>query len=220
MCQTTQGKEGFSLVELLVVIAIISLLGVMAAPVVSSLMGAKTLDRGTYDLAGVLEQARSEAVARQTYVWVGIKPVPTANGQEIQVAMVCSRDGTGTNTDPSNLTNLSKVLHFPNLSLVAWSGLKASTQNLFTKATPVSVSSNVAGIAFTSGQTQFEGTTLTFTPEGEVLLKGAARSSDGFNPWIDVSLRLAHGTTVAPGADDASVLIEGATGSVKIVCLQ
>ena len=220
MRRTTPRQEGFSLVELLVVIAIISLLMVMAAPVVSSLMGAKTLDRGTYDLAGLLEQARNEAVTRQTYVWVGIKPVPTAHGLEIQVAIVCSKDGTGTNTDPSNLANLSKVFHLSNLSLVAWSGLKASTQNLFTNATPVSVSSNVAGIAFTSGQTQFQGTTLTFTPGGEVLLKGAAKSTDGFNEWIDVSFRLAHGTTVAPGADDASVLIEGATGSVKIVCLR
>jgi prepilin-type N-terminal cleavage/methylation domain-containing protein len=216
----SKSNRGFTLVEMMVVLAIICILAVISVPVITSLMGAKNLDRGTYDLAGVIEQARDEAVTRQTYVWLGITPVQTSIGMEIQVAMVCSKDGTGTNTAQSNLTSLSKIIHISSIALTKWSSLKASTQNLFTNAIPASVSTNTTGISFTVGQTQFTGTTLTFTPGGEVLLKGAASSDDGFNSWIDVSLQQAHGTTVSLGADDASVLIEGATGAVKIVCLQ
>lgn len=219
MRQISGFNRGFSLLELLVVVTIISLLAVISIPAFSAIAGARNMVRGAYDLASVIEQARNEAVTRQTYVWVGIKPVETITGREIQVAIVGSKDGTGTNTAQDNLTNLSKVLRIANASLTDWSGLKVTTRNLFTKALPDSVSANDEGITFVIGRSEFKGTTLTFTPKGEVLLKGSVSSDDGFNSLIDVSFRQVHGKTVKPEADDVSVLIEGATGAVRIVCL-
>ncbi len=212
--------QGFTLFELLVVLSIMAILALISVPIISSIAAAKNLDGGINDLVGMIERARSEAVTRQTYVWLGIAPVQTSSGtMQVDVAMVCSKDGTGTNTAASNLTNLTKVVHLTNLSLTDWGGLKQSTKDLFTTATPASFSTNATGITFTAGQTSFTGKTVTFTPQGEVMLKGAAKGDDGFDSWIDISIRQAHGTYVATTADDAAVLIQGSTGTVQVVRL-
>src|SRR5438128_1122631 len=75
--------SAFTLVEMLVVIAIIALLMVLVAPAFTSLKGAGDVTNAAYTIKGVLEQARTTAMASNTYSWVGFyeedASVPSAN---------------------------------------------------------------------------------------------------------------------------------------------
>jgi prepilin-type N-terminal cleavage/methylation domain-containing protein len=95
--------SGFSLVELLSVMAVIALLMAMVAPAFNGIRGGANVNRATFELAGVLEQARSYALAQNTYVWVGFfeedvlqgpqNPAQPGQGGRVVVSVVASRDG-------------------------------------------------------------------------------------------------------------------------------
>ncbi|XHR30593.1 MAG: Tfp pilus assembly protein FimT/FimU [Chthoniobacteraceae bacterium] len=209
--------KGFSLVELLVVMGIIVMLVFVAIPIFRGMQSAQMVTQGTYDAAGLLELARMEAITRRTYVWVGFQN-STPPG-EIRMAAVYSRDGTS-DANASNLMNLTRVLHIKNALMTNWDDLKNSTRSLLTDGTSISVALNSAGISFTAGTSRFEKTTITFTPRGQAMLKGTPTADDGYIPLIDVSFRQSHGQTVQPNADDSALIVNGATGTPKIIQLQ
>ena len=213
-----RARRAFSLVELLAVIAVIGTLAFATAPAMRSMLASQKLAQGAHDMASLLELARSEAVGRQTYVWVAFENVQTSLGREVRAVAVESVDGSGTNTSEANVSPLSRVLVIPDAALASWEELKESTRGLEDNLTPASVAKNESGMAFSVGRTRFSsGTPLTFTPRGEVLLKAAAGPHDGYNPQVDVSLRQARGTEVVSGADDAAILVDGATGAIRIL---
>lgn len=63
-------RIGFTLVEMLAVIAIIGFSTALAVPSLPSLLGTKGISKAVNDTSGILELARTEAMARKTYVWV------------------------------------------------------------------------------------------------------------------------------------------------------
>jgi len=209
-------KDGFSLLELLVVIGLVALLSILAVPAWNSLAGGGRFTQAAYDASGLLELARSEAVSRQTYVWVGFQPITNEGNLEIRMAAVASRDGSATNTSASNLQGLTRVLRMPQTALTRLSDLNPRTQDLFTPAT-ASVATNSIGLNFSVGKQSFVGKTITFTPKGEALLQGVIGPDDGYDPYIDVSFRKAQGTTVKTDADDAAVIVDGGTGTIRLI---
>jgi prepilin-type N-terminal cleavage/methylation domain-containing protein len=214
--------RGFSLVEMLVAISVLGILAVFTTPAFQVLTKSRTMAQGAYDIAGLLELARNEAVARQTYVWVGFQSIDTATGREIHAAAVYSLDGSGTNTNADNLSALSRVVKIRGAALGEWSSLKSDTRNLLpSSVATASVATNSAGITFDVGRTSFQNRlSLTFTPRGEALLQGVVGPNDGYDRLIDISIREIHGSTVPPSADDAALIVEGSTGSVGILRLQ
>src|SRR6266446_7876636 len=64
-------SRGFTLIELLVVMAIILILMVLVAPAFTSLKSAGDVTSAAYTVKGVLDQARTYAMANNTYTWVG-----------------------------------------------------------------------------------------------------------------------------------------------------
>jgi prepilin-type N-terminal cleavage/methylation domain-containing protein len=218
-------RKGFTLMELLVVLAIISILSALTLPSLMSVLQTRNFSQNLVQLSEVLEIARSEAVARDTYVWVVVQKT-TDNGRSgLQVVALASIDGTGNNTTSTNLTGLTKVTLLPGITLCSWTSLKEATQGVSTNYfsvpfSPLSLANDTNGISFQAGSTSFtQKTSITFTPRGEALLDGTVSLTTGYDPYIDVSLQITHGTQVAANAQDASIVIDGSTGATQIVRL-
>jgi Tfp pilus assembly protein FimT len=96
--------------ELLVVLAILTILATVTIPSISGLNRSGRFNQGLSQITGVLEEARSYAVAQNTYVWVAFYPVDASqltgpqtdpSGDHLIVATYASNDGT----DPINWTS-------------------------------------------------------------------------------------------------------------------
>lgn len=201
------------------VIGLVTVLSVMAVPAWNSITGSSRFSQAAYDVGSLLELARSEAVSRKTYVWVGFQPITNEGNLEIRMAAVASRDGSAANTNASNLQGLTRVLRVPQAELSRWADLGNATRALFDDQSS-SVATNTAGLNFSIGSQKFTGRSITFTPKGEALLQGVVTLDDGYAPFIDVSLRRARRTTVLTNSDDAAVIVEGGTGSVRLIRVQ
>lgn len=102
------GMRGFSLTELLVVMALMALLTMFLGPAVKSLKSSGDFSGALYKIAGMLQEARTYAVANNTYVFVGMAEVDAAQrdsaspqtpasasaGGRVALAAFASRDGT------------------------------------------------------------------------------------------------------------------------------
>jgi len=97
-----RAQDAFSLIELMVVIAIIVLVSALIAPAFRSLKGAGDVTSAAYTVKGVLEQARTYAMANNTYTWVGFyeedvsQPStnpPTPGVGRLVMSIVAANDG-------------------------------------------------------------------------------------------------------------------------------
>src|SRR5213592_1192477 len=78
--------SGFTLVELLVVIGIIILLTALLTPAFTNLKSAGDVTSAAYTIKGVLEQARTYAMANNTYTWVGFYEENTTDASPTSIA--------------------------------------------------------------------------------------------------------------------------------------
>src|ERR1700722_5827359 len=69
--EMSENHKAFTLVELLMVIVIIAVMLVLSIPAFYAIKGGSDITKAAYDISGVLEQARTYAMANNTYVWVG-----------------------------------------------------------------------------------------------------------------------------------------------------
>jgi prepilin-type N-terminal cleavage/methylation domain-containing protein len=109
-------EGGFTLIELLVVIAIIIVLTALLVPAFTNMKSAGDVTSAAYTIKGVLDQARTYAMANNTYTWVGFfeenvstpstNPATPGTGR-IVMSIVASKDGTmlytGTLSSPVTL---------------------------------------------------------------------------------------------------------------------
>lgn len=125
--------SGFTLVEMLVVIVIIAVLMLLLAPAFTSLKQAGDVTSAAYTIKGALEQARTTAMATDTYTWVGFYEEdasvsstnpPTPGNGRLVISIVASTDGTnvyGSNTsgpiDPTKLRQVGKLVKIENVHL-------------------------------------------------------------------------------------------------------
>ena len=246
MNQVPQRKDlkGFTLIELLVVMAILVLLTAAAGPAFNAIMAARGVDSGASNVADFLEMARTEAVTRQTYVWVGISGTDTSGNQTLQMAAAFSVNGSGVDTSSTNVRPFTRLLQVQNVAFTPWSSLKTSTTNSWTAGTPADVYPATpitsgtfgfigGGVHFTNGLTNSPNAILTYTPQGQLTMSGTAnwQSSYGctlsgtFSPFFGIALRQSHGTAIPPPGNtaagltvnDAAVVIDAATGATTIV---
>jgi len=141
---SSNDDSGFTLIELLVVVAVIVLMTSLAIPAFNAIRGGTDFTTEVYDIAGTLDQARSYAMANNTYVLAGIAEVsaaldssasPQLSGTgRIAMAIVASKTGTRpyqslitTNSlgnwqtsayNTSAFLAVTKILVLPNLHLV------------------------------------------------------------------------------------------------------
>jgi type II secretory pathway pseudopilin PulG len=98
--------RGFSLIELLAVMGFMSLLLAVTVPAINSLKGSGDFTRAVDEVELTLNMARTHAMARNTYVWVGFyeesasagsggASIPPYEGKgQVVMGMMASVDGT------------------------------------------------------------------------------------------------------------------------------
>jgi prepilin-type N-terminal cleavage/methylation domain-containing protein len=202
-----KGNTGFTLIELLVVVALIAVLSFLAAPAFQSIGRARGVTQAADIMVTAVELARTEAVNRRTYVWLAVRQETNNGRNDLQVAVVGSRDGTTKGGD--NLLPLVRPQTMERIALV----------DSETAGTAAELSGVNAGLVFQSGPYAFgDGRTLTFFPTGEVTTAAAPGAAEGFMPLLAIGLAPLKGDQ--PDTDPnarAAVLIDGSTGSAKLI---
>jgi prepilin-type N-terminal cleavage/methylation domain-containing protein len=217
--QSQRSRRGFTLVELLTVIAIMALMTGAAVSAVSAIKDAGSLTRGASDLTGTLDQARSYAMANNTYVFVGLTERdgvnPDLEGQgQVIVTIKGSRNGTRDfGTGGANLQELTKIRRLENLRIA--DGLP-NTGELSRPA--VTDSYRVGNEAFAAPESisargyQFT-KIIQFDPRGAASVPS---STPMIPQWIEIGLAPVRGPAAEGGENCAVLVLDGVTGSTKI----
>ena len=245
MTARSSAAAAFTLVELLVVVGIIAVLMVLMVPAFTTIKGGSDVTSAAYQIAGVLEQARTHAIAHNTYVWVGFyeenansvsatSATPPYPGKgRVLIGIVASRDGTeildqgdpATPLPAAKLVSLGKLVRLENLHLV---DIGAPTGGDETRLDGRPRSPYQGGFA-TQNRISSENTEQTkfpFTEQGYTFHKtirfsptGEARINSTYNyrNVAEIGLRPTHGTTVDTTTRNvAAVQLTGVSGAVKI----
>lgn len=216
-------RSGFSLVELLVVIAVIALMVAAAIPAINGIGRGQAMGKTIDELSALIEYARTEAMARSTYVWVGFtNRTNSANNAELMAMVFASRDGTATAKASDNLIEpMGKPVRFGNIQLTDRSQIDPKVQALLLPGTTAALSDNTDPKTLPAVQGVTFDRTITFAPGGEAMLVKEPSSVTGFDNVIDISLRPMRGTNPDPSTPDhASIWLYGATGRLQVYRLQ
>lgn len=197
---------GFTLVELLVVIAILAISLTLAVPAMVSIAQGQGMKRAVGEISGLAEQARAEAMATSTWVWLGLKEEMSDGQKKLTAVLICSKDGTS-NTTASNLRLIRNPVRIENVkvlsSLTDWASSMPGTQPL--ASATFALSPTIRG-----QQVDFSGTVLGFSPRGEASLGNGA-----VPPWIEIGLRELRGETEITNKT-ASIRISGFSGQQNV----
>jgi hypothetical protein len=116
----------------LIVMSIVALLLVLMGPAFTSLKSGTDVTSAAYTIKGVLDTARTYAMANNTYTWVGFYEEdvsqsstcpPTAGTGRVVMSIVASKDGTkvydanSTSIDPTRLIQVGKSVKIENIHL-------------------------------------------------------------------------------------------------------
>lgn len=229
-----RNDRAFSLVELLVVMGIIGILATLMMPAFNALSGSGTLTKSSSDISDLLKQARSYAMGKNTYVYVGIQEVdmisPTTNNGigRVALATVASEDGTRpyANTPgplaAASILPLGKPHYFDNLhitnigSLVSGPNMTGRPSN-----NVVDLSTNYSTVTFnwTNGSANYAFTqVIEFDPQGVARVQNNSTYSPAIMNYIELALIPTHGN-IAPAkvpANQAAIQINGLTGAVRV----
>jgi prepilin-type N-terminal cleavage/methylation domain-containing protein len=225
-------RRGFTLVEMLVVIAIMVVLFSAGIPAVENLGASRGISSATSQISGALELAKSTAVARNTYVWVGfanVGPNSDRNG-ETCIGIMMSKDGTKSSL-LANLAPVGKLVAIENVALAEPSELPSALRSRLpdeiktetsTNKYVVNLNNNLANYTFKKSNLA-SGTTVTFkddfiliSPQGEVV---ANADSDSFVPQTMIGLTQSrqNKSLGAASKDGAVVVFHGGTGQIQVL---
>jgi len=231
--------SAFTLLELLIVIGIMSLLMTLLSPVVGAFKGSGDINKASGDIQGILEQARSYAMANKTYVYAGLKEVDviTANPSgigRVGIAVIASLDGTqpwsstNANITPSaTITNtmlISKLRYFDNLHITNTGSLTSGTNMTSRPSDSVlDLSTSTSKVTFNYSNAS-SGANYPFTQVIEFDPRGVARVQTNPSPdtsinstYIEIPLVPCRGNqALTTPANQAAIQIDGITGAVRV----
>ena len=234
--------KAFTLIELLVVMSIMILIASFVVPNLPAMLGAQGVSKAVADAGGILELARTEAMSRKTYVYVGFIDGTNAFGnRQLLIGAVASQDGmpidpaTARTTGTGNLGAITKLVAVENVQLMKTpedfpANLRSGKNPLPTAAFDYLISSvsggkfNQAAATNTSASFRLGGKDFTnapqlvFSPQGELI--GAASpldpGSSEYLPYALLGMRPSHGTQANnSSANWAVLLLHGGTGIVQ-----
>ena len=211
-------RSAFSLVELLVVIGILAMTITLLTPVISGLAGGRQVTSAVSDFALLLEHARTQATARQTYTWVLFGEEKGQGGKDrLSAVVLASMDGTP-DSSSGNLRQISRRLVFENVVLADADALHIRTQTMLPgTARGVQIASASPGFTHQSGGTTFDHG-FAFSPRGEAMVDASTGHAAGFDRMLDIGIRQTRaGQPPTPNADDAAIVLFGASGRAVVI---
>jgi len=214
----------------------------LAIPAMNSLKGAGDVTKAVYDIKGVLDQARTYAIANNTYTWVGFfeedgsknSATPAVPGTgRVVVATVASKSGTrGYDlTNPasliaSNLTPIGKLQRFDNIHMAP---LFSSLPNSGGLSRPT-ITGGTGGTFYIIGSDACQSKTpfcwpvgataqytfirvLYFDPQGIARIQSAQQ--DDIALYMEIGIQPVRGNVVKSD-NNAAIQIDGMTGATRI----
>ena len=225
-------SSGFTLLELLIVMVIMGALYWITLPAMQSLKSAGGLTTSSSAVEAILSQARTKAMASDSYVFVGfyesdgsqantVRPAPAGVGR-IWVAAAITKDGTqgynATNAavwSASNLIPVGKLQFFDNIHLATNASfyLTNGTSNTVSPVGDSSATNTLFGWPIENARsvTQFTNGVIQFTPQGTAMLPGSTNPAE----YIQIALIPTHGNLVATTSNAAVIQVDAITGSIR-----
>jgi len=236
-CHAVALREGgFTLIELLVVMAIIGILMVLVAPAFTNIKSGTDVTSAANTVKGVLDTARTYAMANNTYTWVGFyeenvsSTTPAAAGMgRLVMTIVASKDGTNValSAGPINATTLTQVGKLTKIENVHLAtnlpvGSGASPSLTFDTRRPVAstyclgdTANSTTPFQYPAGSPYTFMKAVQFSPRGEAQINN---STNSLQTAAEIGLVPTHGNATPSSlpANVVAIQLTGVGGNVII----
>ena len=220
-------EQGFSLLELMAVVFVLILVAGFLAPAFTSLKSAGDVTSAAYTIKGVIDQARTYAMANDTYTSVGfagsIGNTPASVTGQIFIAVLASTDATANGFINGNYKQIGKLLKFDNTHIHD-AGVPTNDGTDFESRSNVPAAYRISTAAAGAYTITVQGVTFSrwiqFSPRGEAMLGG----NSAMTQYMEVGLLPTHGTILASSQDAngkwlgniVAIQVSGFSGSVRV----
>lgn len=185
---------------------VVAIMGLLVGSSVAVFNGAQSMSQVSSNVGSLLDEARTQAMAHNTYVWVGFATVNDSSGNPagIEIMAVESQSGQASDLAAGTVTPVMKPRYVPNVNLSS----TVSITGMSTSSTSTDISTSTMGSFTTklSNGTQTFTNIIQFSPQGETLVKST------LVPWVNVGLVPVRGRM----ANVAALQISGTTGDVRL----
>lgn len=175
---------GFSILEILTVIAILIPLMALSVPNMIQVASSRGLGSALDQISAIMDMSRTEAMAKGTYVFVGLSQETKTGEEGLVVGQFLSRDGSlpsGPVLSDDQVVTGVKAFRIGKVRL----GTAAADANGTVLGSSGATGSFTVNTVLRGENVTFANTVLTFTPRGEVFASQVAETSAD---WIDIPL--------------------------------